>query len=50
MLAAGLDGIKNKIKAPQPLTKIYTLNEKEREEHGIITYQLLLLMHRMTKS
>lgn len=37
LLAAGLDGIKNKLTAPQPVDqKIYALSKKQREELGII--------------
>ncbi len=36
MLAAGLDGIKNKINPPKPVEKnIYSLSKKEREKHNI---------------
>ncbi len=36
MLAAGLDGIENKIVPADPVEKnIYSLSEKEREKHGI---------------
>lgn len=37
LLAAGLDGIKNKLTAPQPVDQnIYALSKKQREELGII--------------
>jgi glutamine synthetase len=36
MLAAGLNGIKNKLEPPAPVEKnIYTLSEKEREQYNI---------------
>ena len=36
MLAAGLDGIKNKLEPPEPVEKnIYSLSERERENYGI---------------
>jgi glutamine synthetase len=36
MLAAGLDGIKNKMQLPPPTDRnIYVMSEEEREEHGI---------------
>ncbi|MGR3763975.1 type I glutamate--ammonia ligase [Rossellomorea sp. NS-SX7] len=37
LLAAGLDGIKNKLEAPKPIDRnIYVMDKKEREEAGII--------------
>jgi glutamine synthetase len=36
LLAAGLDGIKNEMKAPKPIDRnIYVMNKEEREEAGI---------------
>ncbi|WP_421384778.1 type I glutamate--ammonia ligase [Bacillus salacetis] len=36
LLAAGLDGIKNEMKAPKPVDRnIYVMNKQEREEAGI---------------
>ncbi|MCA1009323.1 type I glutamate--ammonia ligase [Halobacillus halophilus] len=36
LLAAGLDGVENKLKAPTPVDRnIYVMNKKEREAHGI---------------
>ncbi|MGD6965161.1 type I glutamate--ammonia ligase [Rossellomorea vietnamensis] len=36
LLAAGLDGIKNEMKAPKPVDRnIYVMNKEEREEAGI---------------
>jgi glutamine synthetase len=36
LLAAGLDGIKNEMKAPNPIDRnIYVMNKEEREEAGI---------------
>ncbi|MFQ3543240.1 type I glutamate--ammonia ligase [Halobacillus rhizosphaerae] len=36
LLAAGLDGVKNKLEAPTPVDRnIYVMNKKEREAHGI---------------
>ncbi|EDL64551.1 type I glutamate--ammonia ligase [Bacillus sp. SG-1] len=36
LLAAGLDGIKNEMKAPKPVDRnIYVMNKQEREEEGI---------------
>ncbi|MCH1624577.1 type I glutamate--ammonia ligase [Fredinandcohnia quinoae] len=36
-LAAGLDGVKNKLRAPEPINKnIYTMSKEERTENGII--------------
>ncbi|QPC46438.1 type I glutamate--ammonia ligase [Mangrovibacillus cuniculi] len=37
LLAAGLDGIKNKLSAPAPVDRnIYVMNKQEREEAGIV--------------
>ncbi|MGC4375725.1 type I glutamate--ammonia ligase [Fictibacillus sp. Mic-4] len=37
LLAAGLDGIKNKLKAPKPVDRnIYVMDKEEREEEGIL--------------
>lgn len=37
LLAAGLDGIKNKIKAPEPIDRnIYVMTKAQREECGIV--------------
>jgi glutamine synthetase len=37
LLAAGLDGIKNKLQAPKPVDRnIYVMNKEERIENGII--------------
>ncbi|UOQ42973.1 type I glutamate--ammonia ligase [Halobacillus salinarum] len=36
LLAAGLDGVENKLEAPTPVDRnIYVMNKKEREAHGI---------------
>jgi glutamine synthetase len=36
MLAAGLDGIKNKLTPPKPIDRnIYVMNKPEREQEGI---------------
>ena len=38
ILQAGLDGIKNKTKVPEPVNKIFEMNREEREAVGIKTY------------
>lgn len=36
LLKAGLDGIKNEMKAPEPINRnIYAMSEKDRHENGI---------------
>ncbi|MFG6148825.1 type I glutamate--ammonia ligase [Halobacillus sp. B23F22_1] len=36
LLAAGLDGVENKLEAPSPVDRnIYVMNKKEREAHGV---------------
>ncbi|WP_082234116.1 type I glutamate--ammonia ligase [Halobacillus massiliensis] len=36
LLAAGLDGVENKLEAPAPVDRnIYVMNKKEREAHGV---------------
>lgn len=36
LLAAGLDGVKNKLEAPAPVDRnIYVMDKKEREAHGV---------------
>ncbi|PKR78702.1 type I glutamate--ammonia ligase [Halalkalibacillus sediminis] len=36
LLAAGLDGVRNKMEAPEPVDRnIYVMNKKEREENGV---------------